>query len=132
METGPTKIEINEVTNLTELAAALGLEETPGIEIEALRNRIVESIKNGKLDVGAYRTYEDNAMQSIDYDSGIPKPSVERAKQQIALLLLKAQMFYDGGDQDGYEYHINDALEYARHVPEIEAAILNLQLPPLK
>ena len=98
--------EILEASLLAELADNLGVIETE--KMTNLRSEIVKSIKDGSEYKDAYIQYEDLAIEKINQLQG-----ESYIKAQIGLIIMKASMFYRGGDLSNYKEQINDALEYA-------------------
>ena len=101
--------EILEVSSLTELAGSLGIIETE--KMADLRDEIIESIKDGSEYKDAYMRYEEFAIEKINQFQG-----EAYAKAQIGLIIIKASMFYKGGDLSNYKEQRNDALEYASNI----------------
>ena len=101
-ENSPEDIPKNHL--LTRLAGQLGLVETS--EMLVLRASVIETMKKGGDYIANCRAYEDAAIHIINGHT-------EDAKGQIALILLRAAMFYEAGYIELCDELMNDALTCA-------------------
>jgi len=105
----PEEVPVSIASALRNLATILGVIETE--KMTQLRNEIVRLMKNEEEFVDVYLEYDELAKEVIDQQNG-----GRSAEGQIALILLKASMLYDGGDSLRCEVEIDDALVYASNM----------------
>lgn len=106
-EIDPRNPEIAEVGSLLELAEALGFIETP--EMRELRTEIVRRMAQSESFIEEYLRYEELAYQ-LD--------RLAEAEGQIALMVMKAQMFKESGDEMAFNEEMNDIICYASHAAD--------------
>lgn len=97
---------LNNNLTINWLAEVLWLKETS--VMSELRLELVKLMINWGEIKSWFILYEDLAIEIINEKKG-----VDYSKWQIALMLLKARIAYDGNDMDYYKSCIDDASEYA-------------------
>lgn len=102
MKTNIESLEIVEVSSLTELTEALGFVETS--DMRESKTKIIRLIRDGGNCADDYRKYEEGA----ENQGFLAEP-----EGQISLMVMKALIFQESGDNESFAEEIRGAITYA-------------------
>jgi len=102
MKTAIESLEIAEASSLAELAETLGFVETSAMRKS--KAAVIKLMREGGDCTKDYREYEEGA----ESQGFLAEP-----EGQISLMIMKALIFQEAGDNEGFAEEIRDAKTYA-------------------